>query len=865
MSSGIATFTTSALTAGAHTAITAEFLGDSSFNGSTAPNLTQTVNQAGTTISVSPSTTSSIYGQSLTFTATVGAVGPARGLPTGTVGFFDGASELGTGTLGIGGTATFSTSTIPAGSNAITAEYLGDSNFTASTSSVLTLTVSQASTMTAVSSSVNPSGFGQSVTFTAAISVVAPGAGNPTGTVEFFDGATEIGSGGVSGGTASFSTPALTVEAHSITAQYIGDNNFTGSTSSILSQTVNQATTSTTVSSSVNPSYLGQSVTYTAAVVVVSPGAGTPTGTVEFFDGATDLGSGTLVNAGTATFTTSTLSVGSHSITAVYGGDTDFLGGTSNVLTQSVNSAATTTTLVSSLDPSVFGQSVSLTATVAVVAPGTGVPTGSVEFFDGSTLVDTETLVDSGTVTFSTSSLTAGIHSTTAEYVSNNDFGDSTSTALPQTVNQASTTTSLSSSVNPSAFGQSVTFTAAIAVVAPGAGTPTGSVEFFDGGSEIGSASVIGDSATFSTTTLSVGGHSITAQYLGNTDFSGSTSASTSQTVSQASTAATVSGQLFEDDNQNGQLDGTESGLAGWTIKLLNGNNQLVASSITDSSGNYVIADLEPGTYTAVAVLQPGYVYTAPASGSHSLSATSGALLSGTNFGVFKTVSLAATGLSTSPSSGLQSGTSLAVQWSDTNTGTLPAAGSFTDMIIATNTTTGQVLTTASVPYNATTLGNLAAGASASQQYAFRLPDGNPGVGQIQITVTADVYDNVSTPQGDPSKTATLTETSTLAPYPDLVASDVTATTTAYPGEQTSVGWTLTNSGSASATGPWTEQVLLATDFGRRQPDPAVRPNLYWLPRSRPVGPSVDQRASPRSPPRRLLVRGQREPARPSL
>lgn len=81
--------------------------------------------------------------------------------------------------------------------------------------------------------------------------------------------------------------------------------------------------------------------------------------------------------------------------------------------------------------------------------------------------------------------------------------------------------------------------------------------------------------------------------------------------------------------------------------------------------------------------------------------------------GVFKAVSLAVTGLTTSPSS-LQSSANVVVEWSDTNTGTLPAAGSFTDMITVTNTTTGQVLATASVPYDATTLGNLAAGASAS-------------------------------------------------------------------------------------------------------------------------------------------------------
>ncbi|MFE2750354.1 Ig-like domain-containing protein, partial [Streptomyces scopuliridis] len=93
--------------------------------------------------------------------------------------------------------------------------------------------------------------------------------------------------------------------------------------------------------------------TLTATVAAVPPGAGTPTGTVDFFDGATLLGTGTL-SGGVATFTTSALSVGSHLLTAVYSGDTNFTGSTSPVDTQTVNQAATTTALTSAPDPSVF-------------------------------------------------------------------------------------------------------------------------------------------------------------------------------------------------------------------------------------------------------------------------------------------------------------------------------------------------------------------------------------------------------------------------------------------------------------------------------------------------------------------------------
>src|SRR5262249_54982467 len=151
--------------------------------------------------------------------------------------------------------------------------------------------------------------------------------------VTFKDGATTLGTGALNGtAMATFSTSSLTVSGHSITAVYAGDASFAGSTSSALTQTVNTAATSAAVISSLNPSTTGQSVTFTATVTATAPGAGTPTGTVTFKDGAATLGAGTL-SAGVATFGTITLTAGSHSITAVYGGDANFTGSTSSALT----------------------------------------------------------------------------------------------------------------------------------------------------------------------------------------------------------------------------------------------------------------------------------------------------------------------------------------------------------------------------------------------------------------------------------------------------------------------------------------------------------------------------------------------------
>src|SRR5262249_48146639 len=152
---------------------------------------------------------------------------------------------------------------------------------------------------------------------------------------------------------------------------YIGDANFSASTSTAVTQTVNKAATTSTVTSSATPAVFGQSVTFTVTVSPTAPGAGTPTGTVTFRDGTATLGTSTLTTGGQATSTISTLSVATHTITVVYGGDNNFTGSTSAALTQTLNKANTTTTVSTSINPALFGQA-TITATVAPVAPSAG-------------------------------------------------------------------------------------------------------------------------------------------------------------------------------------------------------------------------------------------------------------------------------------------------------------------------------------------------------------------------------------------------------------------------------------------------------------------------------------------------------------
>jgi hypothetical protein len=172
----------------------------------------------------------------------------------------------------------------------------------------------------------------QGVTLTAVVtsSLGAPPNGE---TVTFMKGTTVLGTGTLSGGSASFMTSTLPVGTNYIKAVYGGDSNFGGSTSKAVSQVVNKATTTTTLASSQNPSNVGQSVTFTASVTPQF--GGTVTGTVTFYDGATVLKTVSL-SGGAAKFTTSTLTSGAHNITATYNGSANFTGSSAS-LTQTVN------------------------------------------------------------------------------------------------------------------------------------------------------------------------------------------------------------------------------------------------------------------------------------------------------------------------------------------------------------------------------------------------------------------------------------------------------------------------------------------------------------------------------------------------
>jgi hypothetical protein len=380
--------------------------------------------RASTTTSLGSGPNPSTYGQSITFTATVTSSAP--GTPTGNVIFTEGATTLGTSTL-VGGTATLGVSTLSAGTHHIVASYSSDSAFRASVSTPVAQKVNKATTTTAVASNLNPSSYLQSVTFTATVTPQFGGA--LTGSVTFKDGSTVLGSSTLAGTTATFSTSSLAIGTRSVTAVYGGDANGSGSTSPVLHQSVRKASSTTTVVSSLNPSFVGQPVTFTATV----SGAfgGTPTGNVTFKKGTTVLGT-VVLTGGTASVTTSALVAGSDTIVAAYAGDTKFKG-SSGTFKEVVDKYATTTLVVSSQNPSAVGQPVTFTATVS---SGSGaIPDGeTVTFKNGSTVLGTG-LTSAGQASFTTASLTVGSHTINAVYAGDTTFVTSTG-KIKQTVSR---------------------------------------------------------------------------------------------------------------------------------------------------------------------------------------------------------------------------------------------------------------------------------------------------------------------------------------------------------------------------------------------------------------------------------------------
>ena len=621
-----------------------------------------TVNIVDGTLSVTAASTttalsapgSSTYNASVTLSATVTS---SAGTPAGTVTFYNGAAALGTGTLNGSGVATLSTATLPAGTDNLTATYATAGNFSGSTSPASSISVTQASqtiTFPAIASraygsapfavsATSSAGSGYPVTITVQSGPAAINGGTVSlsgvGTVVLL--ASQAGDKNYSAATATQSfqvTPAtLTVSANNATRAYgaanpvfsgtvtgaVGSDSFTESFTTTATSssnagsypivpavtgpqsnytvtivngalTVTGAATTTTASAPGTAGY-GNSVTLTATVAST---AGTPAGTVTFYSGTTALGTGTLNGSGVATLSTTTLPVGTDSITASYAAAGNFSASTSPAISITVSAASQTITFspipsrpygsgpfavtaTSSLGSSypvtitvqsgpavINGGTVSLTGAGTVVLQATqpgdtdhGAATATQSFQvtpvpltvsanNASRAFGAANPVFSGTVTGALGSDSFTESFTTTATASSNvgSYPIVPAVTGPKsnytvtivngtlTVAAAATTTMLSAPATAS-YGSNVTLTATVTSTA---GTPAGTVTFLSGSTVLGTGTLNGGgTATLSTAALPAGTDSVTASYGALGNFAGSVSTATTITVNGTSQTIT--------------------------------------------------------------------------------------------------------------------------------------------------------------------------------------------------------------------------------------------------------------------------------------------------------------------------------------
>jgi hypothetical protein len=601
--SGTATFSTAALAPGPQT-LTAQYIGDTNDSASTSVPVIVTVTSATTQVVVSSSADPSTVTKSVTFTAQVTGNGAT---PSGSVNFELNGASLGTGKLNASGAASLSLNTLPLGADTIVAVYQGDTNDGAAQGSIVE-TIVQAKPLLSVTSSANPSGVGATVTFTSSLT---QNVGTTDGTVSFTSDGVALGSAKVAAdGIASVTAGNLARGQHVIAASYSGDTDNTTAQAATLTQTVQQATT-TTLTSATNPAFGGVPVVFTVIVTgqdSTTGGAG-PGGAVTLYDGAAALGSQTLTN-GTASFSISTLSVGQHSLTARYAGDTLDISSTSLAVNEQIQSGHVTVSLTGSGSPVLLGTAVTFTANVT----GTGSePSGPVTFSSDGRAIGSTPLNEQGQASLTTAALPAGSHSIVASYGGSANEAAASSAPLTEVV-QVKTSVVLTSSANPVLAGTPIAFTATLTSVGA---TPTGVITLLDGATPIGTAQVsTGGSATFTLSTLSAGTHTLTASYAGNgvalpsvssPDTEVITAIATTLHLGASATAVTTDQQLTLlasiDSNANAPFSGTIT---------FNANGKVIGTAPAAGTGNATFSpSLAPGTYTVTASYG-GDAYNAP-------------------------------------------------------------------------------------------------------------------------------------------------------------------------------------------------------------------------------------------------------------
>jgi hypothetical protein len=379
---------------------------------------------------------------------------------------------------------------------------------------------------------------------------------------------------GTGAGSCAMVSASLGQSTHNIEATYGGDGNF-GNSSDQLGYEVDPADTATSITlQSANPSQFNQTVTFTVGVTPAFTGPAVPTGAVTITDASLnpvctipDISLGqTCTNAFTA--------LGTVGLVATYAGDQNFNGSMDSSASHETDAATTTTSVSPSPEPSVVGQQVTFTVTITPAFGGT--PTGSATVSDTSSNVLC-TIPDITAGTTCTYTFTAaGSTDVVAAYSGDTNFlaSDSSATTTTHVTDAADTTLTVTPDHNPSFTGGIVTFTVAVSVNSPGAGSPTGSVTITD--SSLNTICTVPDitvaSPTCQHTFSPAASYSLTGTYSGDSNFNTSQDLFT-QVVSDPTTHLAF-GSTVADVQQGDHL-------AGVTVQVVNN-----VSGNPDSSDN---------------------------------------------------------------------------------------------------------------------------------------------------------------------------------------------------------------------------------------------------------------------------------------
>lgn len=473
--------------------------------------------------------------------------------PTGTVTLYNGIGNQTIGSQTLSGSSPFAlsftvntaASPLPPFDYTLELLYAGDANWqSANTHSEL---IVQGTSTTSISYSGSSSvQAGTPITITGHFTLSAnPLSASNIGSVALLDNGTVIATNNAvsDGSTVTFtvntSAQPLAPGSHSFALKFQGTAIWQPSTSSTVPVTVVGNVSTFTVAPDLGTftnAIVGTAVPFTATLTGPT-GAPVPSGTVQFSIDSTPAGSPITLAAGTASYTATTLTAGSHAIAAAYSGDANYNAANSTSTVSIVTKGANTATLaLVSASTAAPGSTTTLTGTLSVDSLGPW-PTGSITLMDGSATLASSTLTSSPPFNFTfnvntpSQPLANGPHSLTLVYTGDAHWAPATSGPQSVTINQGATDTTIAASADTIAAGTSVTLTAAIST-SLSTPNPSGTVQFYNGGSALGSpVMLVSGTATYTTSSLAAGTHSITAAYSGDATFTSSTSPAITITV----------------------------------------------------------------------------------------------------------------------------------------------------------------------------------------------------------------------------------------------------------------------------------------------------------------------------------------------